>query len=486
MILYCIVHGGNILRAFVHKFRFHPDEEAVFIVDKPTDTLYCPPVDKIKYYQMPDPFGIVDDERPLDEIREKTDKAISDFFRETDIDPLQFSHIYSMFDVYNPFILYFELHSVKYMLIELFPGQLNMYAENASIMNTFYIEIVRDMHLNDACGKNCIKGVLFSEDAPCDAIKGKVALEHYDYYDTLVGLSEEHKRQLIEGYRLEQYDFNAVMLFSSQIYSMQMVESHGSALPCIEADTNPDAAFYSFYKALFDYYFSDLDFVVKLHPNSDESFVKAFSDFKQLPREIPMEAFILLDKKFDIFCPAVSGSIFMYQQRNYNVVFFDTTIYVFMRQIHFVFLAFTLINAICKPLEIYTHGIEPRQLYYFTDWVFTDNKGVEFKRLKDENIKDAVFVLAENPTDDFMEMIKRAPEECLIFLNGSRSVDERIFAKQEMFYSFIDVSGEKEVERQKRCWTVLSKSRGLVEAVKDFSASYVLEKAKMKIESKPR
>ena len=487
MVLYCITHGGNILRAFIHKFKYHDDEEAVFIVDKDVSTLYCPHVDKIKYYQMPAPMEIADADWPPEKIKKVTDKTLSDFFKGINVDPLQFSHVYALFDIYNPFILYFELNSIKYMLIEFWDWQFWHHAANISIMrNLKFRNVIQEMHLNDACGKNCIKAFLCSRKyARRDIIEDHVDIDIYDFYDNLANMDEKHKRQLIEGYHMDQYDFNAVLILNSAAVTKGNAEGFRSAMPYKFKGEDPNIPFYSFYKTVIDYYFNDVDFALKLHPESGESFRKTFADFKQLPKEIPMEAFLLLGKKFDIFCPSISTSMATYQMNDFNIVSFELTIYSFVRQIHFVFLAFTLINAICPPSTIYVQGIAPQQLDNFTSWAYTDFKDVEFLRINRDNVKNAVFIVADDPSDDFMDIIKGAPADCLIIFSGSRSVDERIFAKQEMIYSIIDVSDGEETDMRKCCWTIMSKNKELIDVLRDFSASYVLERSRMKIQTAP-
>lgn len=486
MILYCITHGANILRAIIHKFKFHPQDEVVFIVDKGVSTLYCPKIEKIKYYQMPDPFEIADPDLPTEKIKEKTNEVLSEYFKKIDIDPRQASHIYVMFDVYNPFIVYFEVNSIKYMAIEFGRSQFYFFANNIDHLNTLkYKKVIKEMHLHDATGKNCVKAFLYSVKSRRETLEGKVEMESYDFYVNITSPQEELKRQLIEGYHLDKYDFDAVMLLNSQAVSSGNVVQFGAAMPYRNIDDDPNGAFYSFYKTVFDYYFNDVDFVLKLHPESDEKFEKAFSEFKQLPKEVPMEAFILLGKKFDIFCPAKSTTLGIYKARGFNIVYFELNIFNFIRQIHFVFLSSTLINAICPPMKIYMYGIDPMQMDNFKKWVFPDFKDVEFVRLDRDNVRNAVFVMADDPTADFLDMIRYAQTDCLILFNGSRVLDERLFAKQEMIYSIIDVSEEEEVDMRKCCWTVASKNRQLVDILRDFSASYVLERSKMRIQSEP-
>ena len=455
-------------------------------MDKDPSSLYCPPVDKIKYYRMPDPMEMACYSRDAEELKKYTDKTIAGVFMEASLDPLQFSDIYVLMDLFNPFTLYFELNSIKYMSVEVADSYFNYYATETDLPRFqdgyVYGKIVQDMHLGDACGKNCLKAYLFSDKSDCDAIKNSVEVEVYGYYETLIDLEPELKRQLLEAYRIEQCDFDAVMLLNSPTVTENVAKMFGSNVPYVGED--PDGAMFLFYKIIIDYYFGDISFALKPHPQADKKWAEAFSEFRQLPREAPMELFFLFGKKFDIICPVISTAIDLFKEHDFNITSLGITIFNFVKQIHFIFLAFTLINAICPPGKILTQGIEPTQLKHFKNWAYKDFKDVQFERLNSNNVKNAVFIVAD-PFDDFMELIRNAPKDCLIIFNGSGRVDSNIFASQEMIYSIADVSGGEEVEVRKNCWTILSKNKELLDVVREFAVSYTLESSKLKIESSP-
>ena len=487
MVLYCMQHAANILRAIIHKFKYHLGDEAVFFVDKDPSSLYCPRIDKIKYYRMPDPLEMGCYSKDAKEVKKYTDKTIANVFREAGLDPLQFSHIYVLMDIFNPFTLYFELNSIKYMSIEITDNSFDFYA-TAKDLSRYqdgyaYGEIVTDMHLGDGCGKNCVKAYLFSDKSARNVIEKSVEVEVYGYFDALSNLAPELKRQLLDAYHIERCDFDAVMLLNSPTITANVAKWFESNVPYIGED--PDGAMFLFYKIIIDYYFGDVSFALKPHPQADEKWVKAFSEFEQLPREAPIELFFLLNKKFDLICPIVSSGLDIFKENDFNVAYFGTTIFNFIKQIHFVFLAFTLINAICPPGKILIHGIEPRQAENFINWAYKDFKDVQLERLNSNNVRNAVFIVAEL-SDYLIELIRSAPEDCLIIFNGNCPVDSNIFASQEMFCSIADVSGEEETEIRKYCWTVLSKNKELLDAVREFAVSYTLESSGLKIESLPR
>ena len=313
----------------------------------------------------------------------------------------------------------------------------------------------------------------------------KVDMEVFGFQETLIGLDDEHKRLLIEAYGIDRYDFDAVMLLNSPSVTRNVAKMFQSNVPYRHIEEDPDGAMFFFYKMLIDYYFGDVSFALKPHPQADEKWAEAFSEFMQLPREVPMELFFLSGKRFDIICPVVSESMLLFENQGFNVTYFGHTIFNFVKQVHFVFQAFTLINVICPPSKIFIHGIEPNQLEHFKNWVFKDFKDVEFERLNGNNVRSAVFIVAE-ASDYCMELIRNAPKDCLIILNGSCRVDGNIFAGQEMICSISDMSEGEEVEIRRNFWTIMSKNKELLDVVREFAISYTLESSKLKIESSPR
>lgn len=492
MVLYCIQHAASIIRSIIHKFKYHPQDDAVFLVDKEPSSPYCPHIDKITYRQMPDPFAVARHSADSqEETKRYTNQTISDYFREEGLDPLQFSHIYVIFDLYNPFILYFEMNSIGYMSIE-FRDDFFRYHMSGDFMRQrdprthAYDCLIVDMHLHDAYGKNCTKAFLHSDRSVYRPLPGKASAEIFDYYKTLINLDEERKQQILKGYNIEQCDFDSVMLFNSSMFTGSACAAFGANIPSkYTQESEYGGAAYYFYKTVIDYYFSDMDFVIKPHPESEEVFMKAFSGYKQLPKEMPIELFFLFGKRFDIICPIRSSGLLIYKEHGFNITYFTPDLFVFFKHIHFIFLTFVLINAIGKPAKIPVYGIDKTQLDYFKEWAYKDFKDVEFELLDSENIKNAEYIIAA-PDENFNGVINNAPEDCLIFANGNFRTDRRMFAKQEMLCSVIDLSDGTEEELQQLSWTILSKNKSLLDSVKVFSVSYTLENTKVRIESSPR
>ena len=494
MVLYCINNPINTIRMIVHKFKYHPDDEAVFLVENDVSSPLSPGIDKIRYYQTPDQDEMCTySADSQEETKKHINRVISGFFKDIDLDPLQFSHIYSIFDMVQPFALYFEMNSIRYMLVECADNNMNYH--NSFDITTrsngayAYNCIAHEMRLHAGYGDNCTKVFLYSGKSVYNAKPGKAEAEIFGFFETLIGLDEKYRRQLMEGYNMEQCDFDSVLLFNSPGYVTGRFARLQSGIPLKFMGENKNKGFLYFYNTILDYYFSDVDFLLKFHPNTEENIRRTFTGFKQISSHVPMELFFLLGKKFDIICPIYSTGVEIFRQNDYNTVVFGETILRFFNNIHFVFLAFTLINAVCLPGKICVSGLDISQMENFKNWVYKDFKDVEIEQLHgrgtiNSNIQKTNFIVA-SPNAFFGEVIVDAPENCLIIARGSCRDDQHIFAAQEMTCSIIDVSGAEEEEIQSFNWTIMSKDREIVDALKEFSASYTLDRAKVRVETSP-
>lgn len=483
MVLYCVQHYGCIVKTIVHKFKYHPDDEAVFL----TDYNGCPNIDKIKYYRAPDPLDVVrHSTRSGEEIKKYTNEKIGDFFREADIDPLKFSHIYVMSEEYNPFILYFELNSIKYISVEVASGAFAGYGSGRAIARLMSLHpecyayncLIRDMHLQDAHGEHCVKVHLYSDSSPYDPIPGKADVEVFGYREALMALGGEQKRQLLAGYNAEQYDFDTVLLFSRPSYIKNSFVIYKGEMPFGHNGEGLSGRAACFYKTLIDYYFYDTDFAIKLHPASEEGFTEYFSDFKQLPVDFPAEL-LLLDRQINFVCPDLPADCELLQD---NAEIFGGSIFGFFRYIHFVFLALTVISALGLPEKITVSGIDLLQLEHFKNHAFKDFKDTVLHQLRRYNAGDAGYVIAD-PSADFAEIIEHVGDECLIFAYGAYPTVLSDFARQEMICTLSGMSDGEELQRFS--WTVMSKNHGLIDAVKEFDASYALDSAGITVQSRP-
>lgn len=485
MVLYCVQHPGNILKALVHKFKYHPKDDAIFFTEQNASSPYCPQFDKIKYYKMPDVNSIVSYAGTKEEVIKNTDTVIKKFFADVSIDLSNFDNIYLIYDMYNPFALYFELNKIKYMCIEAFNNLFNLYWLGNHVesrlkshpSNHIYDCLIRDMHLQDGQGKNCLKGYLFSEQSIIPK-GGIVKTEIFDYFSSLLCLDKAIKEQMIDVFKLKKYNFDTMLLLNSQGWTYTKIVDNNLNIP---QNNDRLQVVISFYKIILDYYFSKTNFVLKLHPASNENFINSFSDFSQIPSYVPAEIFSILDKSFTLLCPAVSTSLYVFKKLNFDIKNFGVNIFNFFDIIHFIFSAFSLINATDRHFDkIYFYGIDLEQVKYFRDWAFTDFKDVNFCELTADNVKNAKFIITDKIDQNFENIIKNVNDECTILINDNYDVNED-FSRQKMVYQLVDLSKKDEQELQEFTWTVISKSSSNLETASTFTVTWILKHAKLRI-----
>lgn len=480
MVLYCIQHPANILKAIIHKFKYHDDEEAVIFTDMTANSPFCPCIDSVKYYKMPDVNKIVTyNSDSKKDVIQNAETTIDKFLEENNIFLTDFSAIYALYDMYNPFTLYCELKGISYACVESTNNTFNHYwmgnFVNDRTKECFaYNSLIKEMHLQDGQGAHCVKGYLFSDESVYPN-GGSVPAEVFGYYETMLSLDTRHKEQLIKVFELNKYTFDSILLFNSPGLTGKLIQNNGLDIPVKEK--LHDVFF--FYKVIIDYYFSNVDFILKLHPASGHNFFNAFSDFKQVPMHIPVELFALTEKKFKVLCPLQSTSINLFRQMGYEVVFFSGAIMRFFKLIHFAYDAFSLIKSVGIPEKIAVYGIDLSQLEYFKTWSYTDFKNVRFVQLTIDNARDAKYIIAD-PDNKFEDIIKNAGNDCLIIANGDCEPKSG-FRSQIMTRFVSDIAKTKRFEPQKSDWTVLSKDDTVLSAAKDFCHYYTLKNAEIKI-----
>ncbi len=487
MILYCCQHPASILRAVIHKFKYHEYEDAVILGEYPVSSPYYPIIDKISYYQMPSVHNMVTFGYDKISMIEHIQETINNFMTSIGYDFYDFEKIYAIYDMYNPFTIYFETKEIKYMCIESTDNVFNNYwsgnyveerPEEARCFNS----LIKELHTQDGQGQNCLKGFLFSEKSKIPE-GGKVPVEVFDYYGTLLSLNENSKQQLIKAYNLDKFSFDSLMMFNSPGWTGFELKKKNIFLTS-EQKKNTNENTFVFYKEVLDYYFKDISFVLKLHPASGQDFVTSFSDFEQIPPHIFVELFAVTKRKFRIYCPVQSTGIGIFQKLGFDVTYFSANLIPFFKHINFVYLAFSLINSICQPEQIFTYGIDTKQLDYFKNWSYKDFKSVKIDKLTKDNVKNAKFIIAE-PNGEFETVIKECADDCLIIVNGDHKCDS-VFIVQNMTYSVIDTSEREQVEIEKSNWTVLSKNEKVLKNARNFCASHTLKNAKVRIQSSPR
>lgn len=485
MVLYCAQHPASILRAIIHKFKYHKTEQAVIFGEYPVDSNYYPKVDGIVYYQMPAVYNMVIFSQDREALIKNLQTTIETFMREIELSFADFTKIYAIFDMFNPFTIFFEKNSIQYMCIELNNNVFYHYythdfindrAEKEKCFNT----LIQELHSQDAQGKNCLKGYMFSEDSKVPQ-GGSVPTEVFDYYGTLLSLDEHCKNQLIRAYGLDKFNFNAMMMFNSPGWTRDVLNRNHVCL-VKDSKMNTNANVFTFYKEVIDYYFKDTNFALKLHPASGRDFIEAFKDFEQIPSYIFVELFSLLGKKFHIYCPVQSTGTEIFQKLGFQIVKFGWDILAFFRYIHFTYIVLSFIAKNFENNKIYVYGINIQQIQYFKDFAFQNLKDIEFMQLTQSNVSEVSCVIAIQDAQ-FSEVAKFLPKSCSVVLMGNCAAAS--FSLQKMRCSIFDLTRAEEAAFQSFEWSVLSNEQSVLQAAACYAPIYMLKNAKIKVQVEP-
>lgn len=488
MVLYCVQHPANIIKALVHRIKYHGDIQTIIFTDQAEDSVYCPIFDNVKYYKMPNFWEKDRRNAESEEVAiNNTKNEMGEFLNSINISLEIFESIYVIYDIYNPFILYFELNSVNYMCIESVENWFQRFYTgdfmNWVIMKgcDVYNGLIKKMHLLDGQGKFCKKNYLFSKNSS-HPLNSLVDVEVFDYWDSLINLSESKKTYFIDYYNLTQYNFDTVVLFNSLGMVKGLIKERNiNFIKRCESDDIQDAIDY--YKILIDYYFNNLNYALKLHPASSVPFIEAFSEFEQIPFYIPIELFSLVDKKINLICTGYSTGTGVFEKLGFNVINFEFNIFNFFKTIHYVYLALTLFKSIQMPEKILIYGIDLKQLEHFIKFAYKVFNDIKFEQLTLSNAADASHIIAVADSE-FYKIINGVSDNCIISVNGDYNVEG--FMKQRMVYSIVDVSKSKQTELQKFNWTVLAKNNNVISSIVGFCCSYILEHTKIRIQSTPQ
>lgn len=489
MVLYCVVHPANIYKALVHRFKYHSNDETIMFVEKPVDSLYCPKFNNVQYYKMPDYWSLVRYSDDPEKIKEHINITIGKFFKDLKFNPYDFNAIYVLFDMYNPFILYFELNHITYMSIECIDNQFNDYLtqdfySHRPKQEYAYNCLVKNMHLQDGQGNYCIKGYLFSKNSiylpSC-----KTPVEIFDYYNLLVNMSGDEKKLWIQTLHLDDYNFDTVLLLNSIGWTRDIMVLDNVELPPKLYEKYPASQVAYFFKFIIDYYFKNSQFCVKLHPTSDYNLINDFSNFIQIPNYLPFEFFVLTGRNFCAVSLAKTTAIDVFNLAGYKTVCFGRKIMSFMRRIHFVYLALSFIKYHRITSKVNVYGINIEQLNYFKYWAYKEFQSVNFEQLTVDNAKDAEYIIAVSDPQ-FSEYIKQVNNQCIILTDNIDKLNNIMdFYCQKMEYSIFDISQSEQEEIQRFSWYVLTKETKNKNSISNFCYSYTLENSKLRIQSVP-
>jgi [citrate (pro-3S)-lyase] ligase len=467
---------------------YHKKDEAIFFVEMVATSPYCIKVPHIEYYRMP-AVGRIVTLNDREKIIQTTNCEIEELFHKVGVTAENFTNRYCIYDMYNPFCLYFEINKIYYSLIEMannvfYHYLYGNYVEARPEAARQYNTLIRELHLQDTQGEYCIKGYLSSEQSK--SVDTRAPLEVFTFFDSLRNLPDTDKQLLLEAYGLSADDVKGKDFFflNSPGFTSSALGIIDDAAALAYIGTDFDKLVY-FYKSIVDYYFAEKTLVLKLHPASNDAHMRAFSEFQQIPAYIPSDLICLLSlESAAAYYFLTSSASDSFKRQGLHTVLLGGNIYKFFFIIHFVYAAFSMIKSLSPaPETIHVYGVPLDQLEYFRYYAFKAFKEVRFERLNGDNAKTAQYILADKPASDFQKIIKNVAANCVIFLNGDAPQTE--LAQRKMKYFLIDASNDAEKILKDFVFSVLSKDAKKLAPIANFTASWTLKTARMRVSVLP-
>jgi|GEM_PF-6860622 len=256
-VLYCIGHTGFLLKALVHKFTYHPEEELILVLNS---TLYRLKLGGIEKQVYRGRFRNIDEYLTEETLFSDWDEKLKK------IDFSEVENIYVMFDVFNYAAFYFEKMGYKYSLIELASNQLfrDSYAKSWQqysgelIQNN--IALLEKYNILTSQGKNCVKYFLhpLTENTPDE----EIPRETFYYSDLLLKLDRKYIDKFFGIYPLPELPKEKIniILVNSDGYTRNALQNYNRTSFAGTLINLP-------YQLLADYYLPDSNVVIKEHPN---------------------------------------------------------------------------------------------------------------------------------------------------------------------------------------------------------------------------
>lgn len=285
-VIYQTGHYGFFINGIVHKMKYHPDCDAIFLVDK----IIMNPITlkflekNLKNFADIGKVIIINDREiiekgsvSLEEMEKSTIKYFDKLFKNEKIDLGEVDSIYSSFDTFNAFGAYLTMKNIKFCLMESFEGQCQSnkrYFLNKSFSP--YYDIMLDKYKAESYDCPCLDKLI------CYG-KKFVDVKNYEEDVTTVGilkeLNKEDVKKIIDCYNLKADLKQEISLFS--LSSSWIVNE--MKLELIQ--------YMYLNQQIADYYLDENDkLLLKPHPNTDydlQYWLKFFPNAEYIPGYFP-------------------------------------------------------------------------------------------------------------------------------------------------------------------------------------------------------
>jgi hypothetical protein len=475
-VLYCCQHPASIFRAIIHRFKYHPDSEALFFTERPPGSKdFCLPFSGITYVQMPTVHTLVSlatEKLIIQEVQKQIDAVC----KKQKIILSEFEQRYCLYDMYNPFCLYFVLNKLQFSCVETVNNFFSYYSQDDFVNmrgSKPYNSLIRKLHLQDAGAELCVKGYLYSEQSRKPDFDKD--FEVWDYQAAIMQLNDNIKRQIFSAFALDKYENSeGIVLFNSQgLVTHSLTSQYNDSVNHLISNNE---LFIDFYKTTLDYYLAAKNYSIKFHPATSDAAISAFTDCNIIPKTVIAEVLPLV-KTFDVFCPLHSASCDAFKINGSNVTELGVAYYGFYAIIHFVYTALSLISRLTdKHCTIGVCNIPVNQIQKFYDFnSIHNNLKADFVNFANNTAEKCDYIICNIDDASNFEMtcnLQSARYDAMVIVN--KYIKSSLFASHAMTIVLKDKSERIAKFLKRYDVTVLSNNSDILDCVKKSHILYHL------------
>jgi len=264
-VIYNVAHDGFLMKAFAHRYQNHPNERAVFLINKTFEGVAdTKAFDKTRFVLM-DMHAFSNDEEGFLETR--IVRRMESFFKINQVSIAKYKEVYSFVDEVDLVGIFCENNGIKYQSIEAVTNLFHRHSKfrsfdlgtvntnNAITRSSGYDYIIIKHGLRHGGGKMCKRQVfLLNTNKFPNYVTDLEAIFNWDYKGILSSLSQNYMRQVMEFYKLPKDSLNNKNDVSLVVLSSKNMFSYHKKTVVFSDKNNLDKEFTLAYQLLADFF----------------------------------------------------------------------------------------------------------------------------------------------------------------------------------------------------------------------------------------
>jgi len=440
-VLYCVGNAGFLLKALVHKFTYHPNEELILVLHFNLNKYDYKEVSKqvcfCKFYN----------------IEESNEENLFSYW-EKKLEGIVFSQItnsYIMFDVTNNIGAYFEKINHEYSLIELSTNQLYIQSTIRSQPQYMlpliqsHFDILDKYGVTDSRGAHCVKHYLHS--STNKIVDGEIPNEVFNYEKLLCGLDKETVKKLFG------------------IYPKPQLPNVKINLLCLNSDTYVRNAIKNFlniqltdlsYQSVIDYYLPENSKIaIKGHPSNPDGVLGNKKNYPSgtafIGGDFPSDLMQFCENiKIDTSITIASTSVEYLDRISQNIITLGRNYFAFFTSLNRYFVSFKIAEKLKENFKSYVFQYKyPDQVYNFLKYSFkTVNRFVRYTENFEIGENTFLIVSSDGEKDDVAERLfekadKSGSGSLIVFIASNEKSRNDILSKYKNKFSVFSLKIKK-------------------------------------------